>query len=169
MTRFTVAVRRLGYEALKAELTPGDKVAILSCDSCARLSDGLGGEEGLAGLADKLAADGFRVTCREVLSIACSLEQLRACIDDEANRALFEEADVVIPLACQAGIAKAKEALPSVRVLQVTETLGTGIFSPDTGARLTEPTEDTGLAVDATKGISLTEAADRLGLHAESF
>ena len=169
MTRFTVAVRRLDYEALKAELTPGDRVVILSCDSCARLSDGLGGEEGLAGLADKLAADGFRVTCREVLPIACSLEQLRACIDGKANRTLFEEADVVIPLACRAGIDKAKEALPGIRVLQVTETLGKGVFSPETGPRLTEPLEELGLEVDGTKGISLAEAADRLGLHAGSF
>jgi hypothetical protein len=169
MTRFTVAIRRLDYEALKDELAPRDRIVILSCDSCARLSDGLGGEEGLAGLADKLAADGFRVTCRKTLPIACSLEQLRSCIDDEANGKLFEDADVVIPLACQAGVEKAREALPGIRVLQVTETLGKGVFSPKTGAHLTEPTEDIGLAVDATKGISLTEAADRLGLHAGSF
>jgi len=169
MTRFTVAVRRFDYEALRAELTPNDRIVVLSCDSCARLSDGLGGEQGLAGLADKLTADGFQVSCREVLPIACSLEQLRSCIDDQANRQLFEEADVVIPLACQAGVEKAREALPGVRVLQVTETLGKGVFSPETGARLTEPIESTGLAVDAAKGMPLDEATDRLGLHAGSF
>jgi hypothetical protein len=165
----TLTVRRFEYEALKARLKPDDRIAILSCDSCAKQSDGLGGEQGLESLADKLSADGFNVVSRELLPIACSLEQLTALLDDEGNRKLFEEVDVIVPLSCQRGIESAKDILPGLRIIRVTETLGTGSFSPEAGARLTEPLEGLGIEIDDAEGISLREAADRLDLHPGSF
>ena len=165
----TITVRRFEYEVLKAKLTPDDRIVILSCDSCAKQSDGLGGEQGLKSLADKLAADGFSVVHRELLPAACSWEQLKVLLDDDGNRKLFEEADVIIPLSCRAGIEKAKEILPGLRILRVTKTLGKGSFSPETGARLTEPLEGIGIEIDDPEGISLPEAADRLGLYPGSF
>ena len=165
----TITVRRLGYDTLKTELRPGDKVVVLSCDGCAKQSDGLGGEQGLENLARKLREDGFDVVHRELLPIACSPEQLRGRLDDEAVRALFEEADAIIPLTCRAGEEKAKELLPGLRVITVTKTLGKGSYSPGTGARLTEPLADVELEVDVPGGITLAEAADRLGLFAGSF
>jgi len=165
----TLTVRRFEYEALKARLQPDDRIAILSCDSCAKQSDGLGGEQGLESLADKLSPDGFNVVRRELLPVACSLEQLTALLDDEGNRKLFEEVDVIVPLSCQRGIESAKDILPGLRILRVTETLGTGSFSPEAGARLTEPLEGLGIEIDDAEGISLREAADRLDLHPGSF
>lgn len=165
----TITVRRFEYEVLKAKLKPDDRIVILSCDSCAKQSDGLGGEQGLKSLADKLAADGFSVVHRELLPVACSPKQLRVCRDDEGNRKLFEEADVVIPLACRAGEKRVSEILPDIRFLRVTKTLGKGSFSPETGARLTEPRDDVRLEIDDPEGIPLGDAAERLGLHAGSF
>ena len=165
----TITVRRFEYEELKDKLKPDDRIVILSCDSCAKLSNGLGGEQGLKGLADKLVADGFKVIHRELLPAACSPDQLRSRLDDEANRKLFEEADVVIPLACQAGEKRLREILPDLRVLRVTKTLGKGSYSPETGARLTEPLDDVRLEINDPEGIPLGDAAERLGLHAGSF
>lgn len=165
----TITVRRFDYEALKALLRPEDSIVILSCDSCARLSDGLGGEQGLNSLADKLTADGLDVLHRELLPVACSAEQLKERLQDESMRELLVEADVVIPLACQAGLKELGEILPGTRILHVTKTLGSGSFSPETGARLTEPLADVELEIDDPEGISLSDAADRLGLHAGEF
>jgi len=165
----TITVRRFEYDALKARLKPDDRIVILSCDSCAKRSDGLGGEQGLKSLADKLAEDGFSVVHRELLPVACAPEQLRVRLDDEANRKLFEEADVIIPLSCRTGIEKAKEMFPALRILRVTKTLGKGSFSPETGARLTEPLEDIEIGIDDPEGISLAEVAERLGLYPGSF
>lgn len=165
----TITVRQFEYQELKAKLKPDDRIVIVSCNSCAKQSDGLGGEQGLKSLADKLADDGFSVVHRELLPVACSAEQLRVRLDDEAIRKLFEEADVIIPLSCGAGMARAKEMLPALRILRVTKTLGKGSFSPETGARLTEPLADIEIGIDDPEGISLSEAAERLGLHPGSF
>ncbi len=165
----TISVRRFEYEALKAELRPDDRIVVLSCDSCAKQSNGLGGEQGLRSLADKLVADGFNVLHRELLPIACSPEQLRDRLQDEETRKLFAEADVIIPLSCQAGENRASELLPGLRILRVTRTLGKGSFSPETGARLTEPLADVGLGTDDPEGMPLSDAAERLGLHAGKF
>ena len=169
MARITVTVRRFEYGVLKTKLTPHHRIMILSCDSCAKLCKGLGGEQGLKSLTDKLVADGFNVVHRELLPVACSPEQLTSRLDDEANRKLFEEADVIIALTCRSGIERARETLPGLRILEVTKTLGKGTFSPDEGARLTEPLEGIEIEIDDAEGITLAEAATRLGLCPGSF
>ena len=165
----TITVRRFDYEALKARLTLDDRIVVLSCDSCAKQSNGLGGEQGLGGVADKLAADGFKVVRRELLPDMCTPEHLRDRLRDEAARKPFEEADVVIPLSCRVGVKMANEVLPDLRILRVTRTLGTGSFSLATGARLTKPLEGIGNEIDDAEGISVVEAAKRLGLYSGSF
>ena len=165
----TLTARRFTYEVLKGQLRPDDRIVIVSCDSCAKASNGLGGEEGLSSLADKLVADGFKVLHRELLPIACSPEQLMELLQDEATRQLFEEANVIIPLSCQAGEKRMSENLPGLRMLRVARTLGKGFSSPETGARLTEPLEGIALEIEDPEGISLDDAAARLGLHAGSF
>lgn len=165
----TITVRRLEYDALVAQLTPEDRIVILSCDSCARQSDGLGGAGGLESLADRLVADGFNVVRRELLPVACSPEHLRDRLQDADTRKLFIGADVVIPLSCRAGASRATELLSDLKILKVTETLGRGSFSPETGARLTEPGQGVEIKIDDAEGISLADAAARLGLYSGSF
>jgi hypothetical protein len=163
----TLTLRLYDYGTLRAKLTPGCRVAILSCGSCARLSDGLGGEQGLEDLAEKLTADGFQVICRKVLPIACAKDAL--AILGEAGNRLLDEADAVIPLACAAGIRRTQERVQEARLCVVTRTVGKGSFTSETGARLTEAAADTGLIVDTADGLSLAEAAARLGLQAGRF
>jgi hypothetical protein len=163
----TLTLRLFDYGTLRAKLTPGCRVAILSCGSCARLSDGLGGEQGLSSLAAKLTEDGFQVICREVLPIACAKNAL--AILGEAGNHLLDEADAVIPLACAAGIRRTQERVQEERLCVVTRTVGKGSFTSETGARLKEAAADTGLIVDTADGFSLAEAAARLGLQAGGF
>ena len=165
----TITVRRFDYETLKSKLAADARIVILSCDACAKLSADLGGEQGLESLSDKLLADGFSVVHRELLPIACAPDQLSDRLEDDAIRELFEDADVIIPLACQAGEKRAQETIPGSTILTVTRTLGKGSFSPEAGARLTEPLEDVALKVDDPEGMSVAEASERLGLHSGSF
>jgi hypothetical protein len=167
MQMATLTLRLYDYETLRAKLPPGCRIAILSCGSCARLSDGLGGEQGLTSLAEKLTADGFQVICREVLPIACARDAL-ATLGESGNR-LLDEADAVIPLACAAGIRRAGERVPPERLCVVTRTVGKGTFTTQDGARLTDATAETRLDIDTAEGLTLTEAAARLGLHAGGF
>ena len=165
----TITVRLFDYETLRARLNRDDRIVILSCGACARQSDGLGGQAGMDTLADKLTADGFTVVGRQLLGIACSAGQWADRLQDKAIRELMERADVLIPLSCQAGSGRAAGMLPNVRILRVTRTLGKGTYSPEKGARLTEPVEDVDLQIDDAEGISIPEAARRLGLHPGSF
>ena len=165
----TITVRQFGYEELKKKLKRDDRILLLSCDSCAKQSNGLGGEQGLRSLADRLTADGFDVHHRELLSVACSPEQLKDRLQDEKIRRVFEDADVIIPLACQAGEERVGEVLPSMQLIRVTKTLGGGSYSPQTGARLTKARPDVRLDIDDAEGMPLAEAAKRLGMHSGSF
>ena len=165
----TITVRLFDYGTLKSKLKPSDKIVVLSCDGCAKQSDGLGGEGGLADLADRLSADGFQVVHRELLPIACSPDQLSGRLREEPVRRLFGHADVLIALACHAGEERASAVLPDLRMIRVTKTIGRGTYSPEGGARLTEPAEGVALDVDSPEGLSLEEAAKQLGLYPGSF
>ena len=165
----TLSVRRYDYESLKAQLRPAARIVVVSCDSCARQSADLGGMKGLQGLSRKLAADGFDVVRRELLPVACSPENWQRLLADDAVRRLLTGADVLIPLACAAGVQRAGESVPGIVVLSVTETLGKGTFSPATGALLTEPADGVQIDIDDPAGIPLGDAAGRLGLHLGGF
>ena len=164
-----LSARKFDYETLKTMLKADDRIVIVSCDSCARRSDGLGGQAGLDALGDKLVADGFKVVGRALLHIACVPEHWGELLKDEAMREVFERADVIIPLACSAGEDRSGQSLPAVRMLRVTRTLGDGSYSEEEGARLVEPVEGVELKVTDPEGIPLGEAARKLGLHPGSF
>ncbi len=164
-----ISVRRYDYDALKGELEPEDKIVILSCNNCAKKCKGLGGRAGLKGLGDKLDADGFNVIHRELCGIGCSLDLLRRRAKEEATRGFFEAADVIIPLSCEDGEDAAALAFPHAKVLKVTKTIGIGWGSPKKGVRLTTPLAGIELETNAPEGITIDEAAEKLGLHAGGF
>lgn len=164
-----ISVRRFEYETLKQQLKPDDKIVILSCNNCAKKCNGLGGRVGLKALGDKLDADGYNVTLRELCGVACSLDLIRKRANEEATRQFFEEADVIIPLSCEDGEDAAAMAFPHTRVLKVTKTLGIGWGSPTDGVRLTTPLAGVELKMNGPEGITIDEAAQQLGLPAGAF
>lgn len=165
----TITVRQFEYEELKRKLNPSDRIVILSCNACARQSDDLGGRVGLQALAGKLRADGFNVHHEELIPIACSPKQLDDRLQDEDIRRRFQDADVIIPLACDVGNDRVKGTLPNIRILRVTKTLGKGSYSPESGARLTEVAPEVGIEIKNPDGLPVAEAAKQLGLHSGSF
>jgi len=164
-----ISVRLFDYETLKGQLSPDDKMVIVSCNNCAKKCNGLGGRAGLASLSDKLEADGFNVIHRELCGIACSVDLMRKRIKEDATRKFFEDVDVIISLSCEDGEDAAILAFPHARVLKVTKTLGIGWGSPKEGVRLTTPLAGVDLKVDGPAGITIDEAAEQVGLYAGGF
>lgn len=165
----TISARLFTYEELKSRLNQQEGIAVFSCDNCARRCHGLGGQEGLTALADKLAADGFPVFCQGLFRALCSRKLVRAWLEDNACQASLAQIGVIIPLACQSGSALVRELFPTCAVLEVTKTLGIGVARPETGVRLVKPESGLGLAADEAQGIPLEEAVIRLGLFAGHF
>ena len=164
-----ISVRQLDYDSLKSKLKPEDKIIVLSCNNCAKKCKGLGGRVGLAGLADKLEADGFNVVRRELIGLACSVDLNVKRTKEDATRKFFEEATVIIPLSCEEGEAAAEMVYSNAKVMRVTKTVGCGWGSPSVGVRVTTPAAGLDLKIDGPDGISIDEAADQLGLLAGGF
>ena len=93
-----------------------DKIAIISCNTCARTC-GNGGINKLNELGLRLIRDGYYVTDEAVILYACSEPILReAKLDLDAN--------TIIVLSCSAGWASLTRNFPDKKVLQVTEDIG---------------------------------------------
>ena len=93
-----------------------DKMAIISCNTCARTC-GNGGISKLNELGLRLIRDGYYVTDEAVILYVCSEPMLReAKLDLEAN--------TIIVLSCSAGWASLTRNFPDKKVLQVTEDIG---------------------------------------------
>ncbi|MQY61882.1 hypothetical protein GH146_01170 [archaeon] len=93
-----------------------DKIAIISCNTCARTC-GNGGISKLNELGLRLIRDGYYVTDEAVILYVCSEPMLReAKLDLEAN--------TIIVLSCSAGWASLTRNFPDKKVLQVTEDIG---------------------------------------------
>ena len=106
---------------------------------------------------------------QELIPIACSPEQLNDRLQDEDIRRRFDDADIIIPLACHAGEDRVRGILPGIRMLRVTKTLGKGSYSPETGARLREAAPEVGIEIKDPDGLLVAEAAKQLGLHSGRF
>lgn len=164
-----ISVRLVEYGKLKEQLSPEDKIIVMSCNNCAKKCMGLGGRAGLASLSDKLEADGYNVIHRELCGISCSVDLNRKRLKEDSTRTFFEEADVIIPLACEDGEDAAALAFPHAKVMRVTKTLGSGWGSPKEGVRLTEPLAGVSLKIDGLQGITIDDAAAQVGLYAGGF
>lgn len=93
-----------------------DKIAIISCNTCARTC-GNGGINKLNELGLRLIRDGYNVTDEAVILYACSEPILKeAKLDIEAN--------TIMVLSCSAGWSSLKRNFPDKKVLKVTEDIG---------------------------------------------
>ena len=93
-----------------------DKIAIISCNTCARTC-GNGGLNKLNELGLRLIRDGYNVTDEAVILYACSEPILReAKLDLEAN--------TIIVLSCSAGWACFTRNFADKKVVKVTEDIG---------------------------------------------
>ena len=105
------------YEEIVTKLDKKeDKIAIISCNTCARTC-GNGGLNKLNELGLRLIRDGYNVTDEAVVLYACSEPILR-----EAKLNL--DANTIIVLSCSAGWSCFTRNYPDKKVLRVTEDIG---------------------------------------------
>ncbi|MDR0778578.1 MAG: hypothetical protein LBE48_03970 [Methanomassiliicoccaceae archaeon] len=103
----------------------GRKVTVWSCNTCAKLCNGVGGNQAADKLADKLRADGVNVVSSTSVSAACLMSKVTPRTADIADLT-----DVVISLTCDIGVICAANAFKK-DVLAPLTTLGTGYVNDD--------------------------------------
>ena len=122
-----IMAREGGYAELLTKLD-GVSVLIWTCNTCARLCNGLGGREAAERLAARLAADGVDV--RGVMSTSASCLMSKAAVLRDAP-----EADVLLALTCDMGARCAGEVYGRT-LLNPVVTFGPGYMAEDGSPRL---------------------------------
>ncbi|NLI74315.1 MAG: hypothetical protein GX369_06065 [Euryarchaeota archaeon] len=162
------SLRTMTYEELKNTLGKDERIAIWSCDTCAKSCDGFGGEESMKSLASQLRSDGFNVQKEELLVASCYFDGIRNRKEKWVSDGEYDEIDVIIPLACQEARVAMEKLLPDKRIIDDSRTAGLGMLDKNGVCILTDPFEWTGL--DASdEGIDLKSAAKKLGMFTGPF
>lgn len=165
-----ISVKSKNYEDLVNELKPNSKVIVLSCNNCAKKCMGLGGRVGMKALSDKLVASGVNVVRQELIGFACAIDLIAKRKIEESTAEAFRTADTILTLACEDGEVAVRNVFPDKEVPNLSKTLGIGWGSPVTGVRLTNCIAGIDLEIeDPALGISIKDAADRLGLPVGSY
>lgn len=118
-----MVARSMGYsDVLNA--VKGRNVSVWTCNTCARMCNGIGGKQAADRLADKLREDGVNVTATASASAACLMQKVYV------NKEAMDGADVVISLTCDTGAVCASRAFKK-DVLMPLVTLGHGFVDGD--------------------------------------
>lgn len=158
-----VSLLKLTYNELVDQLEDDDRIIVWTCNDCVRYC-GFGGREAMDALADRLEGDGYHVLRRELVGISCNRGLVRSRMTHPTLKDAFKEATVIIPLVCSEGYETVHYVFKNVRVIEMTETFGLGVYSEETGMRLNWPLAETGLFA-SVEGISLGDLATERGLH----
>ncbi|MCL2143215.1 MAG: hypothetical protein FWH44_03035 [Methanomassiliicoccaceae archaeon] len=102
----------------------GRNVAVWACNTCARMCNGVGGQQAGDRLAGKLKEDGVEVSASLSTSAACLMSKVTPKAD------MMRNADVVIVLACDIGVTCAAKAFGK-DALAPLATLGSGFVDND--------------------------------------
>ena len=145
------------YSELRDSLK-GKKVAIWTCNTCARLCFDIGGSESAERLASALRNDGVEVL--GVLHTAASC--LEKKVREKYDEVIIGQADVVLSMTCNIGALCAERAFGK-DVMNPVATLGVGFVGENRRIFLCEE-KDGGLAV---KG--LIETAGEKGLWCDPY
>jgi hypothetical protein len=92
------------YSELKVQLE-GKKVVIWTCNTCARLCNGIGGDEAALNLRTALEHDGIEVFGILSTSAACLKSKVRKAED----RSVLNKGDILLSLTCDMGSLCAEE------------------------------------------------------------
>ncbi|MBN1494489.1 hypothetical protein JW911_01985 [Candidatus Peregrinibacteria bacterium] len=107
----------LPYGIIKSQLKKTDKIGIVSCSACVSFCE-TGGKEKMDELAERLIKDGFNVVDKDLIGIACDLEQVKK---------IEFEGDVIIVLSCDAGVYNIKKMVGYKKVIPALNTVGIGV------------------------------------------
>lgn len=132
--------RSVDYPELLGVLK-GKRVAIWTCNTCARLCNNIGGTESCERLAKKLSEDGVKVT--KVVSTSA------ACLEDKVigkkDEILFDDPDIILSMTCCAGDSNAKKVF-GIETINPIITHGFGILTEDGTPVLMDGTPVTSLS-----------------------
>ncbi len=104
------------YGVIEGWLNEGDKVGVVSCNSCARICE-TGGRISMDEMADRLRDDGFSVVDEDLLPMCCNLEAV--------SKAEYD-GDTLVILACDAGVYTLQKLYPEKKVIAALNTIGLG-------------------------------------------
>ena len=104
------------YGVIKGMLRKWKKNGIVSCNSCSRACE-TGGRKTMEELAERLKKDGFEIVDMNLVPMACNI--------DLAKRPKYE-ADVLLILACNAGVFTFQTIFPSKDIVPALNTIGFG-------------------------------------------
>ncbi len=120
-----IVSRSVDYPDLLGMLR-GKRVAIWTCNTCARLCNDIGGTESSERLAKKLSDDGIEVTGVISTSAAC----LEKKVIDKKDEILSGRPDIILSMTCCAGDANAKKVF-GIDTVNPMVTHGFGILTED--------------------------------------
>jgi len=129
------------------------KVSVWTCNTCARMCNGVGGQQAADRLAAKLKEDGVDVRRSMSVSAACLMSKVNAKAAE-----MSENADAIVSLTCDVGVLCAARAFGK-DVIAPLITLGSGYIDGD-GTLIV--TSCNGLESPAP----LNEVAEKKGLSA---
>ena len=105
----------------------GKRVAVWTCNTCARLCNGIGGQASAERMAESLRKDGVEVTCVLSTSASCLMAKVK-----ERDCGEISSSDVILALTCDMGSRNAS-AVFGKDVINPLVTLGPGYL--DEGGR----------------------------------
>ena len=104
------------YGVVRGMLKKWKKIGIVACNSCARICE-TGGKEKMEEMAERLKKDGFEVVDVELVPMACAI--------DAVKRPNYQ-ADMLVSMACDAGLCTLQLLFPSKVVIPANDTIGIG-------------------------------------------
>jgi hypothetical protein len=111
------AVAALPYEQIKAHFEKGERVSIVTCNTCAR-SQEAGGAKIMEEISQRLVEDvGIELVEEIVLTTGCNADYY-----DHANPS--DDVDKILCLGCWAGWTVIKKKFPNIPVVAGVKTLG---------------------------------------------
>lgn len=131
-----IITRNMDLEALVEEVH-GKKVAIWTCRTCARLCQGLGGDEAASALSQFLIARGVSVVGTSSTSASC----LTSKVSSAMAKGPFQDAEIIISLTCDVAI-NVLSGFTETPILKCTKTWGRGYLDNQNNPILMETSPD---------------------------
>ena len=104
----------------------GKRVAIWTCNTCARLCNGIGGTDSCGRLAERLAEDGVEITGVYATSASC----LESKVKDKAGDILSKDPDIILSITCSVG-SECASRIFSRECVNPRETFGYGYLTSE--------------------------------------
>lgn len=104
------------YGVIKGLLRKWKKTGIVSCNSCARACE-TGGRKRMEELAERLRNDGYDIVDTDLIPMACNIDLVKKP---------EYKSDVLVVLACDAGVYTLQTLFPSKKIVSANDTIGVG-------------------------------------------